>query len=168
MRKPSPSGAIHWVSIKISRVSGWGQFRLTVRRPGNKGHLVERRVLSCGPVCELSGIDIAASHGVVHATNRAVLRLGVMNGEKQFAVLLGGEPVVHFGHFAIKVDQFGRLNARVRRLGIKLPANIVALRLAILTGLPARVGHGVLALGSEEPELVEVRRWLIPLGIWGL
>ena len=81
-----------------------------------------------------------------------------MNGQEEFAVLLGGEPVVNLGHFAIEIDQFGRLDAAIGRVGVELPADVVALGAAILRGLPTRMGERILALGSEEPELVKIRK----------
>lgn len=96
-------------------------------------------MLSSGPVRELSSVNIAAGHGVIHSTNGAVLRVRVMHGEEEFAVLLGGEPIIDFRHFAIEIDQFSGLHAAIGRLGVELPADVVALGPAIVGGLPTRV-----------------------------
>lgn len=87
-----------------------------------------------------------------------MLRVRVVHGEEELAILLGGEPVIDLGHFAIEIYQFGRLNAAVGRLGIELPTDVVALGPAIVMGLPTGVGKRILALGTEEPELINIRK----------
>ena len=126
---------------------------LAIRRSGDEGHLVESGVLSSRPVLVLPGVDIAAGHCVIHSANWAILGRRIMHGEEERAVLLCCVPVVKLRHFAIKIDQLCRFNARVGCLEIKLPADVVAFGLAVVAGLAAGMGKAVLASGREEPEL---------------
>ena len=100
--------------------------KLTILMSGDKCHLVKRDSAASTPVFIRPVVHIAFGNGIVGTPKGWFFGGWVGHGQKDVVIRLCLVTRVHFGHFAVHVDQFERLNVGISCAGVKFPAHVVA------------------------------------------
>lgn len=130
--------------------------KLTFWGPRGECNLVQCRVFASRPILIFTRSSVGHSNGVVRAANWAVFGRRVVDAEENIAILLRHESIIHLGHLAVQVDQFGGFHMKIGCVRIKLPTNVVRDGFSVVLGFATRMGERVRPSRLKEPELVFV------------